>query len=335
MGTMLHLNRRKRGFTLIELLVVIAIIAILIALLLPAVQQAREAARRSQCKNNLKQIGVALHNYHETYSTFPPGWIRHANNWESWGWSVYILPFMEQAPLYKNLNVSDQTLRQRLAAGDPGGILKTVIPNYRCPSDPGGDLGPELAHSNRHFGGGLGHDEGGLSSYDVGPLNYVGNAGTRRDVAGNGRFLGIFDNNSATRIRDILDGTSHTFLVGERDIKFCRGGTWPGMRNPNGNGSRGIWVLVGTSFPKLNQDWNVIAWSADGGCGEGFSSLHTGGAHFLLADGSARFVSENIDFSNPAGGVNSLAAYGSAECQAMGVYQKLARRDDGAPFDDF
>ncbi len=110
-------ERRRRGFTLIELLVVIAIIAILIALLLPAVQQAREAARRSTCKNNLKQIGLAIHNYNDTAKMFPPGCIPQrdtdngfTNQYESWCWMTYILPQMDQAPLFKNLNVNGRTL---------------------------------------------------------------------------------------------------------------------------------------------------------------------------------------------------------------------------------
>src|SRR5262245_16035146 len=129
--------RSRKGFTLIELLVVIAIIAVLIALLLPAVQQAREAARRSQCKNNLKQIGLGLHNYHDTFGVFAPGFISSTSNSTTgigtgWASSAFILPYIDQAPLYNQLNTltpinpSDATQL---------GLIRTVIGVYQCPSD--------------------------------------------------------------------------------------------------------------------------------------------------------------------------------------------------------
>jgi prepilin-type N-terminal cleavage/methylation domain-containing protein len=137
-------NRATRsGFTLIELLVVIAIIAVLIALLLPAVQQAREAARRSQCKNNLKQLGLAMHNYHDTFGAFPPGWIAATRGvgpdvnggLNGFGWGAMILPMMEQAPVYNQfrfeLSINDTT-------GTPSNrsLIATSLPTFRCPSDP-------------------------------------------------------------------------------------------------------------------------------------------------------------------------------------------------------
>ena len=118
----------KRGFTLIELLVVIAIIAILIALLLPAVQQAREAARRSQCKNNLKQMGLALQNYHDTHRVFP---ISHGDTGNSFGWRASVLPNIDQAPLYNKINFSENIINT-----DNLEVARTPLPVYRCPSDP-------------------------------------------------------------------------------------------------------------------------------------------------------------------------------------------------------
>lgn len=137
----------RRGFTLIELLVVIAIIAILIALLLPAVQQAREAARRSQCRNNLKQIGLALHNYHDNYNAFPPGALAmnvttgvayklgdaepsRSNVGGGWGWSTFILPFIDQAPLYSSLNPNGNNFPL-----NPTALTRTILPVYICPSE--------------------------------------------------------------------------------------------------------------------------------------------------------------------------------------------------------
>jgi len=334
-------RRQRRGFTLIELLVVIAIIAILIALLLPAVQQAREAARRTQCKNNLKQIGLALHNYHDVYKMFPMGYMDGSSINEGWAWSAMILPFLDQKPLFDQLGVNQQSLRARLAAGDPGQLLRTPLPAYRCPSDNPGNNGPNLIHQNRHFGGGVGTVAGGLGNYAVSASNYMGSSGTRSNnngvpLANQNDSRGIFGWISSFRIRDILDGTSNTFMVGERDTSICRSGTWVGVRN-RANGSRGAWVVLGeTWLAKLNQSIAVINWSADGGCGEGFSSNHPGGAQFLFCDGSVRFISDNINFNpGPSGGPAFNAAPGSATLAAMGVYQRLGRRNDGHPVGDY
>jgi prepilin-type N-terminal cleavage/methylation domain-containing protein len=138
-------DRRPRGFTLIELLVVIAIIAILVALLLPAVQQAREAARRSQCKSNLKQLGVALHNYHDVHSVFPPGCVNQEGDTANpddrdrlnWTWPVYLMPYMDQAPLYEQLNPGPT--RATAAVSDPAkrAVMQQPLAAFRCPSDVG------------------------------------------------------------------------------------------------------------------------------------------------------------------------------------------------------
>ena len=139
--------RIRRGFTLIELLVVISIIAVLIALLLPAVQQAREAARRSQCKNNIKQMGLAFHNYHDVFNTFPPAWISgsatgptNGSTTETgcWGWGAMLLPHLDQAPLYNVVQPGPLTLSQNLAAGGAqAAALKTPLAAFRCASDVG------------------------------------------------------------------------------------------------------------------------------------------------------------------------------------------------------
>ncbi len=283
----MRIRNQRRGFTLIELLVVIAIIAILVALLLPAVQQAREAARRSSCKNNLKQIGVALHNYHETHGCFPPGFVRHANNQEGFGWNAFILPQMEQKNVYDLLamNVHLQALSEGAAgtraAGDT--ILDTVL----CPSDPGGNRGAGKAHWNRRFNDG---------NWLPGASNYMGNQGHRERAHSNNAnttraATGIFTKNHVTRIRDITDGTANTIAVGERDAKICGGGVWIGVRNVSGHGARGVHTAVGSGNVKIN---GPLGWG-NNQCAEGFSSLHTGGAQFLLCDGSVRFLSENIN----------------------------------------
>ncbi|OYW13961.1 MAG: hypothetical protein B7Z55_16195, partial [Planctomycetales bacterium 12-60-4] len=143
----------RRGFTLIELLVVIAIIAILIALLLPAVQQAREAARRSQCVNNLKQLGLAIHNYHDNFNAFPPGWIGVTNRTpdtegnSGFAWGAHLLPQLDQSPLYGRLNFNRECYDPAFNAV----AMSTVLPAFRCPSDPSQDtwmIGEEANPSN-------------------------------------------------------------------------------------------------------------------------------------------------------------------------------------------
>ena len=156
----------KSGFTLIELLVVIAIIAILVALLLPAVQQAREAARRSTCKNHLKQIGLGLHNYHDTYNVLPPGWIGYRNTQttitDAWGWNTYILPMVEAGPLYDALQLKNA---QSLTAGVNDTAVRRAemrkpLAVYRCPSD-----SAKLTNND---------DTRKLNSQDLATSNYVG-----------------------------------------------------------------------------------------------------------------------------------------------------------------
>ena len=234
---LLH-SRRQRGFTLIELLVVIAIIAILIALLLPAVQQAREAARRTQCKNNLKQIGLAMHNYHDTHNVFPPGTVprretgnngRVLANYESYGWSAMILPQMEQSNVTNQLQMSSRTLNEALIVANAAGTLDQVFPPlnvYQCPSD---TTGPNLQTGMRrfHFNGlsGIGNN------WRPPTLNYPGSTGELSGDLRAPRQLnhrpcsGVLFNGSKIKMRDIVDGTSNTFIVGEREQR-CGAGSW-------------------------------------------------------------------------------------------------------------
>ena len=208
-------KRAKKGFTLIELLVVIAIIAILIALLLPAVQQAREAARRSQCKNNLKQIGLALMNYHDAARALPPGVVHtNVNGQNNFGWTTMILPYFDQGPLFKKFN-------SKLLVNNPGTgtvsapqansnafLNQTILTAARCPSD----VGDEQL------------DDGTVGI--VGTSNYMGNFGVGEPtIASPGtaanslhpRYLqGILGPNSKVRIRDCKDGMSNVILVAER-----------------------------------------------------------------------------------------------------------------------
>ena len=277
----------RKGFTLIELLVVIAIIAILIALLLPAVQQAREAARRTQCKNNLKQIGLALHNYHDTYNCLPPGWIsvnltNHRPNpnpdaasriRSGWSWAVMLLPMMDEGPLFDKLdlrvNVSDvandQNAKQNLK----------VLAAFRCPSDPSEDTWT-------------------LNNVDLPTANYVASFGTGEmepcENVGDGytcRGNGMFFHNSSIRFRDVRDGLSNTFMVGERKTDDPKGWhtTWVGIldgQDPNKKFAR----ILAHAGHRPNDPSSHF---------EDFSSQHAGGAQFLFGDGRVRFITESIN----------------------------------------
>lgn len=283
---------RRRGFTLIELLVVIAIIAILIAMLLPAVQQAREAARRTQCKNNLKQIGLALHNYHDTYLTFPPGWIgvdpvtrqmaaHHGGS--GVGWGTLILPQLDQTPLY---NRFDFNVPINAPANKP--LITTIIPAFVCASDTASQSTWSI------------HDESSPSTVlaELATSNYVAAFGTEptdgcENVPGNAPVTaqgqcvgnGSLYHNSRIGLKDIVDGSSSTILVGERKTIPKNGwwSTWSGMV-PNGEES--FTRILGS----LDHVPNHPATHFDD-----FSSFHVGGTQFVMADGHVRFVSENID----------------------------------------
>jgi prepilin-type N-terminal cleavage/methylation domain-containing protein len=277
-------SQTHRGFTLIELLVVIAIIAILIALLLPAVQAAREAARRAQCKNNLKQIGLALHNYHEISRTFPPGWIgvdrssgtHDFEGHNSFGWAMMLLPQIDQGPLYHRFD-------SKLSLTDPANqpLLLSVLQSFRCPSD----IGPEVWEVP---------EEGNPSSIlaTVSSSNYVGNWGTEEldDACIPGQPCvsdGPFFLNSRIRFRDMKDGTSNTFMVGERrhDKGLEWNATWTGAV-PEGEESLARILGVADHTPNHRSAHM-----------EDFSSWHTGGIHMLVGDGHVKFISENIDES--------------------------------------
>lgn len=337
---------RRRGFTLIELLVVIAIIAILVALLLPAVQQAREAARRAQCKSNLKQIGIGLHNYHDVYSVLPPGTAprrrttnngRVLNNYESWGWPAFILGNIDNAALFDELDINGRTLNEVLAAAEAAGTLDQTFPAlgvYQCPTD---TTGPRLLNGMRrtHFNG------LGLSNNRWRPptLNYPGSTG---GVSGDLRAprqlnhrnpRGIFYNGSKVKFRDITDGTSNTFMVGERE-KRCGAGTWLGARNPDGNGTHGNDYHLARTRIVLNDPIN----SGNDRCTDGFSSQHVGGAHFLMCDGAVKFISENIDHNNAGVGENQNQGVnlgGVANPELFGTYQRLGMKDDELIIGDF
>lgn len=266
----------RRAFTLIELLVVIAIIAVLVALFLPAVQQAREAARRSQCRNNLKQIGLAAHNYESGHRTFPPGVLGTSGSAAQGQllhtWLVQILPYVEQQTIQATY---DFNRRFDVAANAPA--VAAPIPVFLCPtvSDPAAS--PLFA---------AGH--------------YAGNAGTYA-----GQDDGLLYPVSRVRIGDVRDGSSLTILAGE--LRFEIGGWARGAMNTGsgggGGGSQGFaravlrWWKCSSSC--ATPGINPPATSCSGGCERQFqfSSPHVGGCHFVFADGHVAFLSDNVDSS--------------------------------------
>lgn len=343
-------NRSMRhGFTLIELLVVIAIIAILVALLLPAVQQAREAARRSSCKNNLKQLGLAMHNYHDVHSVFPPGYINQLDGnpttsgaygaaltaeGVAWGWGAMILPFVEQAPLYDQLDVGNIRLKNALTLGGPQDRLSSMqigLSTFRCPSDISAALNTTKTLT----------DSTGTAR-QVAVSNYLASNASRRwhsqapnvnccawNVGpGKGQMSqwgvnavganGLFWRDSKVRFRDISDGTSNTIMIGER--------AWE-LNNPaGGNYQCRAGVVFGTMITNEQSTLHPVLASATSHinastheCNKGFSSRHTGGAQFVLADGSVRFISENVDANNRhTGGTEGVDS----------TYERLVARND-------
>lgn len=338
---------RSRGFTLIELLVVIAIIAILIALLLPAVQQAREAARRTQCKNNLKQIGLAMHNYHDIFNTLPPGYItRFANVIVSgeqgvYGWGAFILPQVEQANLYATLNVGNVPLQTNVGSAAGLVALQTPQPNFRCPSD----TGPILNNFKSTLAGAPNWynrfvTSTGTDEIAIATSNYVMAAGTGSSTtppATPGTTttppLGVGFSNSKINFRDITDGTSNTILVGERAWKY-------------GQVTAGAATVVGFSASLNLQDTNNgvktaglgaigigydgINWSATNADHQprGFSSVHVGGAQFVMCDGAVRFISENVDYRSTSPNVDPAL-------WATTTFARLLCRNDGQVIGEF
>ncbi len=333
---------RHKGFTLIELLVVIAIIAILVSLLLPAVQQAREAARRTQCKNNLKQLGLALHNYHDVHSVFPAGYYSwptrdgmgpdfaeiDPQTWDAgpgWGWGTALLPFLDQVNLAAQMPSESMLWDSQNAAA-----ISTKLPMFLCPSSSGSEEAFEVQDET---GNAL---QIGGATVSLGRSHYVANhgqescwgecgaqstttvftdirTGVTETVTVNGDVSvvadGPFYRNSKTRFRDITDGTTNTIFLGEHTSSLSDK-TWvgvvpgaftrPNITSPeNGPDAAATLTLVhsGPSGGELDITGFPIIHPVN------FPTLHVGqmvsehvgGGQVCLADGSVRFLSENID----------------------------------------
>jgi len=273
-----------RGFTLIELLVVIAIIAVLVALLLPAVQQAREAARRSSCKNNMKQIGLALHNYHDTANILPSGRFHSGIGTYRWGWIQRMLHYIDQAPLYNQIDFN--------VNGWQNGnydFFKQPMAEFLCPSDAlkdeireeEGFAAPTWILAQADYAGVIGDYQ---NSTGLGQTPTYGNVGY-----GGTRIRGMISRwAKSASFPKVTDGLSNTFMVGECIGAMCivqNWGTqsWGTTAHPINFMNRSLADNLPT---QANPRWDESI---------GFRSFHVGGCHFLLGDGSVRFVSENVD----------------------------------------
>jgi prepilin-type N-terminal cleavage/methylation domain-containing protein/prepilin-type processing-associated H-X9-DG protein len=303
----------RPAFTLIELLVVIAIIALLIGLLVPAVQKVREAAARAQCQNNLKQIGLALHSYHDAHHVFPPGY-RTSTPYKDggtdtvpgWGWAAFLLPHLEQGNVYRQLNFN-QPMQNSPA-------IQTMVTLYLCPSD----MTPAAAFTVL--------DGFGNTVCLAAPSSYAACVGGDETGTTDPTGLGVFYRNSQTRLTDITDGTSQTLLIGERAWGNAQG-VWVGAIR-NGVCRRGqfnpcpgtgaAWYPAAT-LVLAHSHLNNATSDTDGGLDD-FSSQHLGGSNFLFADGSVRFL-RSIPTDNPDGSYT----------QDSVMFQALGTRANGEP----
>lgn len=265
----------KPGFTLVELLVVIAIVGILVAVLLPAVQAAREASRRASCKNNLRQVGIALHSYHGARKILPPGWLGfdaagqpEPEGERAWGWASRILPYLEERPLSQSI-AFDRPIT------DPVNRTprETPLATFLCPSDP----------EERTFT--LQREAGGQPIVDLARANYVGVFGTRELEEFPNEGDGVFFHNSRIRFKHITDGLSKTVFVGERSSRLG-GSTWVGVVP---EGEEAMARVVGSGDLPPNPA------NLDSGHLDDFSSSHPSGTHFLFGDGAVDLIGDEID----------------------------------------
>lgn len=326
------MQQRMRAFTLVELLVVIAIIGVLVGLLLPAVQAAREAARRMQCSNNLKQIGLSMHNYADAHKKFPPGWLffsprmtsgrgDRVNRLPGWGWSTMILPYVEQGNIFNQINFDGRGM----ADAPNNQVVNKSFALQHCPSS--GDpehiiLGPDTLPILP-----------GIAS-----SSYLGVAGAFVQSAyydqPEGRKNGMMIEDRSMKFGDVSDGTSNTFLVGEVSLSGNgrNSGTGGFLWDPKWYGS----LQTRDGLARADAPESVVrsgefrmnppSVASDNVKRNSFKSRHTGGAQFVLADGSVHFISESIDHTQTAWGpINT----GATQWTQVGTFQRLCARNDG------
>lgn len=350
----------RSGFTLIELLVVIAIIAILIALLLPAVQQAREAARRTECRNKLKQLGLALHNYHDVHRCLPMGVMGGDARLYSgsgmaahrgFAWGAYILPFIEEPNLFRAIDFGEPVypLGPPMLTNSNEALLTGISSTkFLCPTD--------LRSPN---------DESFLPAPGLSAASYVGNTGVNGFIRGQGSFANIswplvrfwgsainsltpmsiansvssgpFSINSRTRLRDVTDGTTNVILLGERRGGLDAGIPWSSAIT----GSQTFWVgafryqTLSSAYYRPNKCDRDTPQADLDGCVGNFSSWHPGGMNACLMDGSVRFISENIDSADEAAIDAIPSMTGPGRKNVYGIWQALCDINDGMVIGEF
>jgi prepilin-type N-terminal cleavage/methylation domain-containing protein/prepilin-type processing-associated H-X9-DG protein len=340
--------RSRSAFTLIELLVVTAVIAILIALLLPAVQQARESARRLQCQNNLKQIGLALQNYHDAFGRFPFGYLDKSGTTGvqdgGWSWQAQILPQLEQGNLFNRFDFNYHPHGQPGSISDPDGrnqaAIATTLPVFSCPSDtkpptvpmhPMDSPGYVPAIATSSYSACMGAHDATLCMKD-------GKIGKERKAR---HSDGLFGVNACKSLSKVTDGTSHTIAAGENcwveGINHILYGTVTdngqadcstGLADSEGRRTGGgPFRHLKSAHKAMN---SALAILPPGRSFTAFGSRHPGGAQFLMADGSVRFLSETIEHTE-----TDYSQLKIDPTTPFGLYQRLASMNDGRVTDGF
>ncbi|MGD9635132.1 MAG: DUF1559 domain-containing protein [Pirellulales bacterium] len=307
---------RFRAFTLVELLVTISIIGILVGLLLPAVQAARESGRRTQCQNNMKQIGLAIDQFHLHMKRYPSGTLQSKQDGDptgvaGFGWAPQLLPYLQQEALYNFLGFPKSQLHDVLKTPDGVKLAQIALPMFRCPSDTS-----ELLNTDRPFVGSKYGDMAAAKS------NYIANHGTQFMTLKDKQTdylkdsFGVFWPESKCTEAQITDGSSNTILAGERSTEYWAG-VWVGTRDFNDTEDSGLRQVFGISDSPINDKKIEVG-------RRGFNSYHPNGAFFVFADGHVEFIAEDIEF-NQEGATSKV----KAEKMKMGLYQRLLRRNDG------
>ena len=321
----MRISQRRSGFTLVELLVVIAIIGVLVALLLPAVQQAREAARRAECTNNIKQLCLALHNYHDTHRSFPVGHHyvgeldgNNNNNkgGSGFGWGYAILPFMEENALFESFDP-----RVGLGVAPNAALMTQVTDGFSCPSD----VKPDNRNDGRI-------KNSATASYQGAGTSYNGWAGTRPDRTTNvRRYNGLFErsNREPLGMHGIVDGTSNSIAIAEAKWVMDRN-----KRNRSriyGASDRVNYAQGASNALMVNGQWAINWTSAEGNPNphRTAGSMHPGGAQFGMIDGSTHFLVDTIEHTATPWINNNAAFRQSANGAPYGLYQKLYSVADG------